>query len=704
MGNQNSSQLTNKKSSHESSSSSSNPSKSSRHKKTSSLSQLEYRDILTRNNLENLNLNNNSNNNHTSVTSKTSNPNDDFKSSTPNLTNKVDFLVINEPHKSSSTSSLTATAASSRNRSQTESSIISNLRKHIHLINANKAADCEQQQRPRSRTSWIGLSSRGRKRDKDYTPTVSNTATPASNSSANSSRSSSSSVLNILSNTLTNYKSKVASGKPKKSDLDDYFVISSSSGNTKGLADSKTKSNSVHFRTPPLPRHHLLHHQPRQSSLDTIENIMLKPKTNPIYDDYVITKQVLGLGISGKVLCCTHKQTGIKYALKTLKETPKAKREIDLQFRACQGCQYIVQIKDVYENIINTQRVLLIVMEIMEGGELFAKISERTKPFTEQEVAKIMHQICSAVGHLHHLGIAHRDLKPENLLLSTNDERAIIKLTDFGFAKEVTQGLQTPCYTPYYVAPEVLGSEKYDASCDIWSLGVIMYILCCGYPPFYSRNGQPISPGMKRRIKAGDYVFPDNEWAGVSQDAKDLIKEMLLTTPDKRATIEQILKSRWISNYFAVPQTPLPSLERLKEERDNWVDFQNAYGQTLNEMRVNYDTKVKIKEISDSNNPLIIRRMKKTKTIETTPTTSSATTSAAAAGASANTPESSKTSPNAAANAAAGATAAESSKQSKVPEGGLVVENLLSRDSSMISVDGNTPTNSRPSSPKRMVQ
>lgn len=76
------------------------------------------------------------------------------------------------------------------------------------------------------------------------------------------------------------------------------------------------------------------------------------------------------------------------------------------------------------------------------------------------EVAKVMHQICTAVGHLHHLGIAHRDLKPENLLLSTNDERAVIKLTDFGFAKEVTQGLQTPCYTPYYVAPEVLGSEK----------------------------------------------------------------------------------------------------------------------------------------------------------------------------------------------------------------------------------------------------
>lgn len=119
----------------------------------------------------------------------------------------------------------------------------------------------------------------------------------------------------------------------------------------------------------------------------------------------------------------------------------------------------------------------------MEGGELFQRIQDRndTAPFTEREAAQIMNEICAAVKYLHDQNIAHRDLKPENLLYTSTVPQARLKLTDFGFAKETSakdqMSLQTPCYTPYYVAPEVLGPEKYDKSCDIWSLGVIMYIL-----------------------------------------------------------------------------------------------------------------------------------------------------------------------------------------------------------------------------------
>jgi len=369
-----------------------------------------------------------------------------------------------------------------------------------------------------------------------------------------------------------------------------------------------TKSEKPNRPEPPKEK------QLQSTLLNYPQRMVLRPKTNQIYDDYFISKQVLGLGISGKVLSCTSKTTQKRYALKTLRDSVKAKREIDLHWRACQGCPYIVQIVDVYENLINSQKILLVVMECMEGGELFAKISERVTPFTEQEVARVMHAICSAVKHLHTMSIAHRDLKPENLLLSSqNDATSVIKLTDFGFAKEVNSGLVTPCYTPYYVAPEVLGSVKYDISCDIWSLGVIMYILCCGYPPFYSTHGQPISPGMKRRIRAGEFAFPENEWSRVSDEAKNLIKGMLETVPEKRNTIDDIMKSKWISQYTEVPQTPLPSLEILREDKDNWQEIQQNMGKALDEMRINWDHKIKIKELPVANNPLLERRMKKTK-------------------------------------------------------------------------------------------
>lgn len=193
-----------------------------------------------------------------------------------------------------------------------------------------------------------------------------------------------------------------------------------------------------------------------------------------------------------------------------------------------------------------------------------------------------MHEICVAVKYLHDLNIAHRDLKPENLLYTSPAVNAVLKLTDFGFAKETftKDTLQTPCYTPYYVAPEVLGPEKYDKSCDIWSLGVIMYILyvlyphskfcgpyqqsrfrwfffinslfsfvfrLCGFPPFYSNHGLAISPGMKKRIRLGQFDFPNPEWQNVSDQAKKLIQGMLNVDPTKRLTIDQVMRNQWIA-------------------------------------------------------------------------------------------------------------------------------------------------------------
>lgn len=334
-------------------------------------------------------------------------------------------------------------------------------------------------------------------------------------------------------------------------------------------------------------------------------------KSQLISEVYKISSNVLGLGINGKVVECFDSD-GEKYALKVLKDNVKSRREIDLHWRAS-GCRHIVNIKDVFENTYQGQKCLLVVMECMEGGELFNRIQER-QSFNEREAAEIVKDICIAVKFLHDMNIAHRDLKPENLLYTRKDNMGVLKLTDFGFAKEThtRDTLQTPCYTPYYVAPEVLGPEKYDKSCDIWSLGVIMYILLCGFPPFYSNHGLPISPGMKKRIRSGQYEFPKPEWTNVSSDAKDLIKGCLKTNPEERLTIDQVIQNKWVSQYNAVPPTPLLTSDVLKEENELWPDVQEGMSLALREMRVDQDQPFTVKNPKlDSNSALAKKRRAK---------------------------------------------------------------------------------------------
>ncbi|XP_046439934.1 MAP kinase-activated protein kinase 2-like [Daphnia pulex] len=338
----------------------------------------------------------------------------------------------------------------------------------------------------------------------------------------------------------------------------------------------------------------------------------LNPKTIPITEEYEISKNVLGLGISGKVVECFSLKNKKKYALKVLRDNPKARREVELHWRASSH-QHIVNIIDIYENVQGNTKCLLVVMECMEGGELFQRIQDRADgAFTEREAAEVMRDICLAVRHLHYMGIAHRDLKPENLLYSSPGLDGILKLTDFGFAKEcfAKETLQTPCYTPYYVAPEVLGPEKYDTSCDMWSLGVIMYILLCGYPPFYSNHGQAMSPGMKKRIRTGQYDFPNTEWKHVSGEAKELIRSMLQTEATKRPTIDQVMQNKWIAHFAAVPATPLATGTVLKEEEEAWPEVQEEMNRSLATMRVDYD-QVALKSLQTSNNALLNKRRKR---------------------------------------------------------------------------------------------
>ncbi|XP_048879396.1 MAP kinase-activated protein kinase 3 [Brienomyrus brachyistius] len=349
---------------------------------------------------------------------------------------------------------------------------------------------------------------------------------------------------------------------------------------------------------------------PTHFSLPGVPKIEIK--RNSVTDDYKISSQVLGLGINGKVLECHNKRTGEKCALKILYDSPKARREVELHCRVSGG-PYIVKILSLYENMHHGKKCLLIIMECMEGGELFSRIQHRgDQAFTERECSQIMRDIGTAIEYLHNINIAHRDVKPENLLYTTKQSNCVLKLTDFGFAKETTlhNPLQTPCYTPYYVAPEVLGPEKYDKSCDMWSLGVIMYILLCGFPPFYSNTGQAISPGMKRRIRMGEYEFPKPEWADVSEEAKNIIIQLLKTDPSERMTITQFMNHPWINQSMAVPPTPLHTTRILAEDKEMWDEVKEEMTSALATMRVDYD-QVKIKDLDTSSNALLNKRRKK---------------------------------------------------------------------------------------------
>uniref|UniRef100_A0A8C5FAR0 non-specific serine/threonine protein kinase n=1 Tax=Gadus morhua TaxID=8049 RepID=A0A8C5FAR0_GADMO len=335
-----------------------------------------------------------------------------------------------------------------------------------------------------------------------------------------------------------------------------------------------------------------------------------KKKTTDVKENYDF-KDVLGTGAFSEVVLAEEKRTQKLVAIKCIPKKALEGKEnsIENEIAVLHKLKHanIVSLEDIFES----KSHLYLVMQLVSGGELFDRIIEKGF-YTEKDASKLIQQILDAVKYLHDMGIVHRDLKPENLLYTTEHGSGILKLTDFGFAKETTlhNALQTPCYTPYYVAPEVLGPEKYDKSCDMWSLGVIMYILLCGFPPFYSNTGQAISPGMKRRIRMGQYEFPNPEWGEVSQQAKDLIHQLLKTDPNERMTITQFMNQPWINQSMVVPSTPLHTTRVLTEDKEMWDDVKEEMTSALATMRVDYD-QVKIKDLDTSSNPLLNKRRKK---------------------------------------------------------------------------------------------
>jgi len=225
------------------------------------------------------------------------------------------------------------------------------------------------------------------------------------------------------------------------------------------------------------------------------------------------------------------------------------------------------------EDVIDTPDFLFIVLELAEGGELFEKIIEKTK-FNEVEAKLHFYQIASAIQYLHLKKICHRDLKPENVLLCTlNEAKPIVKITDMGLSKFVHLGtvLRTFCGTPNYLAPEVIESANSSFGCytfkvDCWSLGVILYILLSGTPPFSDQRKEP----LRKQILTANYVFYPQLFGSVSEAAKDLISKLLKAKPTERLSADEIMEHPWLKDHIVrnkVAQLLGEQQQRQKKEQ-----------------------------------------------------------------------------------------------------------------------------------------
>uniref|UniRef100_A0A182KAT1 non-specific serine/threonine protein kinase n=1 Tax=Anopheles christyi TaxID=43041 RepID=A0A182KAT1_9DIPT len=287
---------------------------------------------------------------------------------------------------------------------------------------------------------------------------------------------------------------------------------------------------------------------------------------------YKLTGEVLGEGAYASVQTCINIYTELEYAVKIIDKIPghargRVFREVET-FHHCQGHPNILQLLEFFED----DEKFYLVFEKINGGPLLTRIQENVC-FSEYDAAQIIKEIASGLDFLHKKGIAHRDLKPENILCVYPDKLCPIKICDFdlGSGIKFTTNISSPNATPQlltpvgsaeFMAPEVVDlfvgeSNYYDKRCDLWSLGVIAYILLCGYPPFSGNceqdcgwnrgeNCRTCQELLFESIQEGRYCFPDSEWQDVSEEAKDLIRGLLVKEAPKRLSATAVLNHPWI--------------------------------------------------------------------------------------------------------------------------------------------------------------
>ncbi|KAI1374082.1 Pkinase-domain-containing protein [Hypoxylon crocopeplum] len=261
----------------------------------------------------------------------------------------------------------------------------------------------------------------------------------------------------------------------------------------------------------------------------------------------------LGKGHFAEVYLCVEKSSGQRYAVKIFTKNPgmdeRSKTDgLQQEIAVLMGVSHpnVLCLKDTF----NEKNAVYLVLELAPEGELFNYIVTKQK-LSEAESRKLFVQLFQGIKYLHDRNIVHRDVKPENILLV--DKELHVKLADFGLAKIIGEEsfTTTLCGTPSYVAPEILAEgrhRKYTKAVDIWSLGVVLYICLCGFPPFsdelYSRD---FPYNLSQQIKSGRFDYPSPYWDSVGDPALDLIDHMLVVEPERRYTVDQCLMHPWVT-------------------------------------------------------------------------------------------------------------------------------------------------------------
>ncbi|WOG98234.1 hypothetical protein DCAR_0417575 [Daucus carota subsp. sativus] len=292
---------------------------------------------------------------------------------------------------------------------------------------------------------------------------------------------------------------------------------------------------------------------------------VLQRKTGNLKEDYSIGKK-LGQGQFGTTYLCVEKKSKKEFACKSIakrklvtkEDVEDVRREIQIMHHMA-GNPHVVSIVAAYEDAV----AVYLMMELCTGGELFDRIVQRGH-YSERKAAELARVIVGVVEACHSLGVMHRDLKPENFLFGNEEEDAPLKTIDFGLSVFFKPGesFTDVVGSPYYVAPEVL-RKLYGQECDVWSSGVILYILLSGVPPFWDETEQ----GIFEQVIRGELDFVSEPWPSISSGAKDLVRKMLVRDPRKRLTAHEVLSHPWMKVDGSAPDKPLDPavLSRLKQ-------------------------------------------------------------------------------------------------------------------------------------------